>query len=105
MRVLQIKSTPEALLRLGLLETLCAMAYPSDRSRGGLLLKEFVKSGTDQLTEPDADCLQVVHLDRFLWKGLGEPGRSSVREDQAYAMTRRLGSLRVGWRVRSYSTL
>jgi hypothetical protein len=70
-------------MRLGFLETLCAMAYPSDRTRGGLHLKEFVKSGTDQLTEPDADCLEVVHLDRFLWKGLGEPGRSSVRDGAA----------------------
>jgi hypothetical protein len=83
MRVLQIRSTSEARMRLGFLETLCAMAYPSDRTRGGLLLKEFVKSGTDQLTESDADCSEVVHLDRFLWKGLGEPGRSIVRDEAA----------------------
>jgi hypothetical protein len=79
-RVLKIKSTSDARLRLGFLETLCAMAYPSDRIRGGLLLKEFVKSGTDALAEPDADCPEVARLDRFLWKGLGEPGRSSVRD-------------------------
>jgi hypothetical protein len=83
MRVLQIKSTSEARLRLGFLETLCAMAYPLDRTRGGLLLKEFLKSGTDGLAEPDADCPEVVRLDRFLWKGLGEPGRSSVRDGAA----------------------
>ena len=81
MRVLQIESTSEARLRLGFLKTLCAMAYPSDRTRGGLLLRDFVKSGTDGLAEPDADCLEVVHLDRFLWKGLGKLGRSTVRND------------------------
>ncbi len=83
MRVLKIRSSSEARLRLGFLETLCAMAYPSDRTRGGLLLKEFVKSGTDGLAEPDTYCPGVVRLDRFLWKGLGEPGRSSVRDDAA----------------------
>jgi hypothetical protein len=83
MRVLQIRSTSEALLRLGFLETLCAMAYPSDPIRGGLLLKEFVKSGTDGFAEQDADCPEVARLDRFLWKELGEPGRSSVRDGAA----------------------
>ena len=99
MRVLQIKSTSEASLRLGFLETLCAMAYPSDLTRGGLLLKEFVKSGTDGLTEPDADCMEVVHLDRFLWKGLGEPGRSSARDGAAL----QLAKGRVAGRVLLYA--
>ncbi len=80
MHVLKIKSRSEVLLGFGILETLCAMTYPADPVRGGLLLKELVKSGTDGLTEPDANCLEVVRLDRFLWKGLGEVGRSPVRE-------------------------
>ncbi len=83
MRVLEIRSTSEASLMLGLLKTFCVMAYPSDRIRGGLLLKELVKSGTDRLAESDADCPEVVRLDRFLWKGLGELGRSTVRDDAA----------------------
>lgn len=80
MHVLKIKLSSEALLRLGFLEALCTMTYPSDPVRGGLLLKELVKSGTDRLTAPDVDCLEVVRLDRFLWKGLGEVGRSAVRD-------------------------
>jgi hypothetical protein len=80
-RVLQIRSTSEVRLRLGFLETLCAMAYPSDRIRAGLLLKDLLKSGSDELSEPDKDCLEVLRLDAFLWKGLGDLGRSIVRDD------------------------
>ena len=83
MRTLQISSTSQVRLRLGFLETFCAMAYPSDRSRGGLLLKELVKSGSDELAEPDKDCPEVLRLDGFLWKGLGDLGRSVVRDDAA----------------------
>jgi len=83
MRKLRINSTSKVRLQLGFLETLCAMAYPSDETRAGLLLKELVKSGSDGLAERDADCLEVLRLDRFLWKGLGELGRSNVRADAA----------------------
>ena len=83
MRTLHISSTSRVRLRLGFLETLCVMAYPSDETRAGLILKELVKSGTDGLAEPDAVCLEVVRLDRILWKGLGEPGRSNVRAHAA----------------------
>jgi len=83
MRELRIASTSEMQLRVGVLETLCVMAYTSDEIRGGLLLKELVKSGTDRLAEQYAESLELLRLDKFLWQGLGELGRSAVREDAA----------------------
>lgn len=81
MRELRIASTSETQLRVGVLETLCVMASASDEIRSGLLLKELVKSGTDWLTKRYAESLELLRLDNFLWQGLGEPGRSAVRED------------------------
>jgi hypothetical protein len=83
MRELRIASTSETQLRVGVLETLCVMAYASDEIRGGLLLKELVKSGTDGLAERYAESLELLRLDTFLWQGLGELGRSAGREDAA----------------------
>lgn len=83
MRKLRISLASELKLRLGVLETFCLMAFPSDEGRAGLFLKELVKCGTDRLVGKDTECLEVLRLERLLWRGLGELGRSVVRDDAA----------------------
>lgn len=80
MREPTILSIQSERLLLGASQMFCVMAYPSDTGRAGLLLKELVKSGTDQLSEKALKTVKVMRLERFLWQGLGEPGRSTIRD-------------------------
>ena len=83
MRYLQLTAKSDYELRVGMIHTLCVMTYPNDMERGGLMLKELVKSGTDTLSEADAGTLDALRLDKYLLNGLAEIGRPTLRGEAA----------------------